>query len=864
MTAAPTLRRDYRPASHQVEALDLRFELGESETLVTATTIFVSSSTQDLLLHGEDLELRSIAVDGRPLPIDRYRLEAPGLRLLGVPARFTLTTTVAIKPQQNTQLSGLYASAGTFCTQCEAEGFRRITYALDRPDVMTRFSTEIIGPQQRFPVLLSNGNRVAAEALPDGRHRVRWEDPHPKPTYLFALVAGDLHCHAGSFTTSSGRQVRLEIWVEHRNADMCAHALESLQHAMRWDEQVFGLEYDLDIYMVVAVDDFNMGAMENKGLNIFNSKYVLARTDTATDADYEAIEAVIAHEYFHNWTGNRVTCRDWFQLTLKEGLTVFRDQQFTADRTSAAVKRIDDVRVLRAGQFAEDAGPMRHPIRPESYVVMDNFYTATVYNKGAEVIRMYHTLLGAQGFRAGMDLYFQRHDGQAVTCDDFRAAMADANGRDLTQFERWYMQSGTPLLRAELRHEADAAVLVLRQSGPDTPGKGAYQPMHIPVRTAFLAADGRPIESEHAGRRAHEHVLELTTAEASFRFQQVPAGGVVSLLRGFSAPVRLECRRTRAELALVLAHDTDPFNRWEAGQTYAEELLLTLVASPEAAIPEAFVTALRGILLDTGLDDALQAHALALPPERQLALRVGEVDPAALHRARRRLRAHLAQALRQELLAAYRARHTTVYRVGQADIAARKLKNTCLGWLCAAGLAEGAELAAAQYRSASNMTDRQAAFACLLDTDHPERDAALADFHQRFQQHPLVLDKWFATQALAERADTAEQVLRLREHPDFTLANPNRARSLLGTFALGNHAHFHRADGAGYRILGDAVCALSARNPQTAARLVSGFNQWRRYLPALAALQRQQLERIRAEPGCSADVREIVEKALAG
>ena len=563
----PIFRHDYTRPAFAIPQVELRFELGENETRVYATLSVErdGNSQGPLELHGEELELERVAIDGQELDASAYEVGTTGLSIANVPERFQLETTVRIEPQNNTSLSGLYQSSGNFCTQCEAEGFRRITWYLDRPDVMSIYTTTVTAEKERYPVLLSNGNRRSIEDLGDGRQRAEWHDPFKKPSYLFALVAGNLACHEGTFKTMSGRDVKLEIWVEPQNIEACEHALVSLQKSMKWDEEAFGREYDLDIYMIVAVGDFNMGAMENKGLNVFNSKYVLARPETATDSDYEGVEGVIGHEYFHNWTGNRVTCRDWFQLTLKEGLTVFRDQQFTADMTSAPVKRISDVKILRLAQFAEDAGPMAHPIRPESYIEMNNFYTVTVYNKGSEIIRMYHTLLGEEGFRKGMDLYFERHDGQAVTCDDFRAAMADANGADLTQFENWYKQAGTPKLsvRGEWDEAARSYSLTLRQEVPPTPGQSDKQPMHIPVRVGLLGADGAdmPLYVDRCASGETTCVLELKDAEQTFLFQNVPSNPTLSVLRGFSAPVRVEMERSHDELAFLMANDSDAFNR---------------------------------------------------------------------------------------------------------------------------------------------------------------------------------------------------------------------------------------------------------------------------------------------------------------
>jgi aminopeptidase N len=784
----------------------------------------------------------------------------------GLKDQARVETEVRIEPEKNTHLSGLYKSSGNFCTQCEAMGFRRITYFLDRPDVMARYTTRITAEKKRYPVLLGNGNRVETGDLPGGRHFAVWKDPFPKPSYLFALVAGDLRSHTGTFTTKSGRKVALEIWVEPQNKDKCAHALKSLQDSMKWDEERFGREYDLDIYMVVAVNDFNMGAMENKGLNIFNSKYVLASPATATDDDYEGIQGVIGHEYFHNWTGNRVTCRDWFQLTLKEGLTVFRDQQFTADMTSAPVKRITDVKTVRLGQFPEDAGPMAHPIRPESYISMDNFYTSTVYRKGAEVIRAMHTLAGEAGFRKGMDLYFQRHDGQAVACDDFRKAIQDGSGVDLSRFERWYEQAGTPLVEAvgEWNEKAKTYTLTLRQSYPagvdgKTPGGTPTRPVPIPVLTALFDAKGRAI--------GDERVLLLDEAEKKFTFEKVAEKPVPSLLRRFSAPVRLKIERSKDELAFLMANDTDPFNRWDAGQELAQKLLLSLAADAAAgkklAVDAAFTDAFRKILVDERLDGSLKSHALALPAENQLAQEVTPVDPDALHAAREHVRKHLARELAKDLRATFEKCSTGErYKNDKASIDRRRLKNVALSYLSLLDDADALARPLAQLRSADNMTDAESALRVLANREGKERDEALAEFYAKWKHDPLVIDKWFTVQAISTLPSAVARVRELAKHADFTLKNPNRVRALVGAFAMSNQVRFHTADGAGYAFLGDVVLELDALNPQVAARMVSGFNQWKRFEPRRRDLQKAQLERIVAKQGLSKDSYEIVARAL--
>ena len=877
----PIFRKDYSPPDYWIDAVELDFELGEEETLVRAVLELRRNpdAAEDggeppLVLHGEELELRRLALDGRELQPGEYELGDEQLSVHGVPASFRLETLVAIRPQDNTALSGLYRSGGMFCTQCEAEGFRRITWFLDRPDVMARYTTTIRAARDGYPVLLSNGNRIDGGELEDGRHWARWEDPFPKPSYLFALVAGDLRCHRGSFTTRSGREVALEIWVEPANVDRCEHALRSLQRAMKWDEDTFGLEYDLDTYMIVAVSDFNMGAMENKGLNIFNAKLVLALPETATDDDYEHIEGVIGHEYFHNWTGNRVTCRDWFQLTLKEGLTVFRDQQFTADMTSRAVKRIDDVSALREAQLPEDSGPMAHPIRPESYIEMNNFYTRTVYEKGAEVVRMYHTLLGAEGFRRGIDLYFERHDGQAVTCEDFRAAMADANGVDLGRFERWYSQAGTPVLAVEGSYDERAGSYTLRlyQSRPDLDGQPAYRPTHVPVAVGLLGADGRDLPLQLAGEAGPSpggtRVLELLESEQSFTFTGLAERPVPSVLRGYSAPVQLELERTREERAFLMAHDSDSFNRWDAGQELAREVLLGLAADAAAGrelrLDPLFVEAFGRLLGDASLDASLKALALQLPGLGLLSQYVLPVDVEALHAARVFAYRGLAAAHRGELLAAYEAgRARGPYRADRESIARRRLKNVALAYLGFLQEPELIALAHRQFEAADNMTDAQAALACLNHVDAPERGSALAAFYERWKHDPLVLDKWFGVQATSTLPGTTARVVELSRHPDFTFKNPNRVYALVRTYGRLNLLHFHDADGAGYAFLGDAVLELDGLNPSVASRVVSCFNLWKRFDPARQALMRAQLERIVARPGLSKDVYEIASKALA-
>ncbi|MDX5334047.1 MAG: aminopeptidase N [Gammaproteobacteria bacterium] len=869
--------KDYQPPAYWVDRVELRFELGEEQARVHSRLALRRregvADDAPLVLDGEDLALKALALDGEVLAADRYRVDETSLVVEAVPAVFTLEVETVLRPQDNTRLEGLYRSGGLFCTQCEAEGFRRITYFPDRPDVMACYTTTLVADPSACPVLLSNGNCIDSGVLDDGRHYATWEDPYPKPSYLFALVAGQLDYVEGRHVTASGRDVTLRVYVEPHNIDKCDHALASLKKAMAWDEQRFGLEYDLDIYMIVAVDDFNMGAMENKGLNIFNSKYVLARPDTATDADYVAIEAVIAHEYFHNWTGNRVTCRDWFQLSLKEGLTVFRDQEFTADMHSAAVKRIDDVRMLRTHQFAEDAGPMAHPVRPDAYIEINNFYTVTVYEKGAEVVRLYQTLLGREGFRRGMDLYFDRHDGQAVTTDDFRAAMADANGADLAQFQRWYDQAGTPVVRAEGRWLPDEQVFELRlaQSCPPTPGQSEKRPFLIPVAVGLLGADGRdlPLVLEgETGEGETTRVLRLTRAEQVFRFTGITEAPVPSLLRGFSAPVNLEFEQTPEALMFLMAHDTDSFNRWEAGQRLALnaiECLLEEYGHQHAlGLEPAFIDAFRAVLLDEAADPALIAEALALPSEAYLAERFTPADPEAIHAVRRFVRRTLAATLRDVFQDTYDAlKNDGPYSAEAAAIGRRALKNLCLSYLAELDDADIHEQSYAQFARADNMSDQLAALRALADSESEEGERALAEFEARWRDDPLVLDKWFGIQAMSRRPDTLARVRQLMGHPGFSMRNPNRVRALIGAFTSGNPLRFHAADGSGYDFLAERVLELDALNPQVAARLVKPLTRWRHYEPGRSARMRAALQRVGEREGLSRDVYEIVSRGLA-
>jgi aminopeptidase N len=875
----PTRLTDYRPPDFLIDKVELEFFLAETGTTVTSHMQLrrnpdAGTPKARLRLDGEELELVSLALDGVPLAPGDYRLEPDGAIIIGeVPDDFILDVENRIAPENNTQLSGLYISGGNFCTQCEPEGFRRITWFLDRPDVMSRFAVTIRADKARYPVLLSNGNPAGSGELSNGRHWAKWIDPHPKPSYLFALVAGDLIAVRDEFTTRSGREVALAIWVRRGDEDKCGHAMESLKRAMRWDEEVFGLEYDLDVFNIVAISDFNMGAMENKGLNVFNTRYVLAKPETATDSDYQHIEAVIAHEYFHNWTGNRVTCRDWFQLSLKEGLTVFRDQLFSADQGSAAVTRIGQVRTLRAAQFPEDAGPLAHPVQPESYLRIDNFYTATVYNKGAEVIRMMHTLLGPKGFRKGMDVYIRRNDNRAATINDFVSAMEAGGGVDLGALRLWYTQAGTPEITVEDRYDpaSRSYELEVAQRVPPTPGQPEKQPMPIPLAIGLLGPNGDEMptrlegESEaHAGTR----VLVCNSERAVFRFSDVPAPPVPSLLRNFSAPVKLQGMPLE-RLKFLAIHDTEPVARWDAGQQVAIRVLLDRVAAhqngkPLPGLDPDLIAAMRQTLADADHDPEFAAEALYLPGEATLADEMKTVDVVAIHTARESARYEIGAALREQFAAAYgELADPGPYRIDARSIGRRALRNVALSYIAAADWREGARLAKAQFDAGANMTDVLAALGVLVDTDCPQRAEALAAFYERWRDDPLVLDKWFAMQARSCLPGAIQRVRELARHPDFSRSSPNRVRALVGAFAQGNQLHFHHASGQGYAFLADEVIALDKPNPQTAARLVQPLGQWKRQDAARQGLMRAQLDRILATPGLSPNTYEMVSKSLA-
>lgn len=876
----PTIyRKDYTPPSYWVRTVEMGFDLDPAATRVATRMTLTrnpASSEQAVVLHGEELELVQIRLNGKNLSKRDYKLTDGILRIPTKADDITLEIETLIRPNQNTSLMGLYVSNGNFFTQCEAEGFRKITYFPDRPDVMAQYTVMLRGDKKKYPVLLSNGNLIEQGDLGDGRHYALWEDPFKKPSYLFALVAGQLVCQEQTEKLKSGREALLQVWVEEGNLDKTQHAMDSLINSIHWDEERYGLELDLDRFMIVAVGDFNMGAMENKGLNIFNTKFVLANPRIATDTDYANIEAVVGHEYFHNWTGNRVTCRDWFQLSLKEGLTVFRDQEFSADMigtdSGRAVKRIDDVRVLRQAQFPEDAGPMAHPVRPDSFVEISNFYTVTIYEKGAEVVRMYQTLLGRDGFRKGMDLYFERHDGRAVECDDFRAAMMDANGRDLTQFERWYSQAGTPRVKVTTVYDAEKQTydITLAQSCPPTPGQSKKLPFHIPVAIGLLDGQGKDMPlllNGHSGQPT-TLVLELTATQQTFHFTNVAEKPVPSLLRNFSAPVVLEYDYSDDDLAFLMAHDSDAFNRWEAGQRLATRRLLALTKAAQQAgstlsVDVALSDSLRASLNDQTLDPAFREAVLTLPAETVIAEQMEVIDPQAIHTARRFLRLSLAQDLRKDFSAIYKANQTEgAYSPDAASSGKRALKNLALSYLAELDDAEAHALAQAQYDAANNMTDRMASLAALANSQAPGKAEALARFYSDFEQEPLVIDKWFSLQAMARTTDVAA-VRTLMKHPAFSIKNPNRARSLIFSFCNGNPSRFHAADGSGYAYWAEQVIALDAINPQVAARLARSLDRWRKYAPALQEKMRAALQQVADTAKLSKDTREVVTKSLA-
>ena len=872
---------DYRLPDYLIDETYLTFELFEDYALVHTRLLMQRNPSLDtnlpaLVLDGQHLELVSLALDGKPLTAVEYTVTDKHLELQPTHSRFELTSTVRIEPQNNTALEGLYKSSGMFCTQCEAEGFRKITYYLDRPDVMSRFTTTIHADKKNYPILLSNGNPVAQGEEEGGRHWATWEDPFKKPAYLFAVVAGDLWCVEDTFTTMSQREVALRIYVEPENIDKCQHAMDSLKKSMRWDEEQYGREYDLDIFMVVAVNDFNMGAMENKGLNIFNSSCVLAKAETATDAAHQRIESIVAHEYFHNWSGNRVTCRDWFQLSLKEGFTVFRDSEFSADMNSRVVKRIEDVSYLRTHQFAEDAGPMAHPVRPAQYMEISNFYTLTIYEKGAEVVRMLHTLLGAETFRKGSDLYFERHDGQAVTCDDFIAAMESVSGMDLTQFKRWYSQAGTPELEVTDSYDAATQIyqLSVKQSCPDTPGQTNKQPFVIPLSMALLNQHGQALPLQLQGEAtavADERVLSVTEAEQTFSFINVAEQPLPSLLRGFSAPVVLRYDYSRDDLLFLLQHDTDGFNRWEAGQQLAlqviEEVVGQIYETDEPMIDTRLVEVFAALLAQEDLDPAMLAEFLALPGVGYIIEQYEQADPLAIHQAREYVSNQLAYALQEPMLARYQALRkvslATPYVAQDTDIARRRLQNMLLAYLMRTEDLDVLDECVDQFSVSDNMTERLSALACLVNSPFTEEAAdALDSFAERFADDPIVMDQWFSVQAAAVLPDGLERVQHLLRHPAFSIKNPNKVRAVIGAFSTQNTPNFHAQDGSGYAFLADKVIELDALNPQIAARIISPLTRWQRFDLHQQEMMLAQLKRIKHSGDLSADLYEVLEKSL--
>ncbi|GAA0633458.1 aminopeptidase N [Thalassospira tepidiphila] len=869
-------REDYKEPDFIVEKVELVFDLDRDVTNVKSRLFMAANPVRgtgkgdEVFLHGEDMKLLSVTLNETRLASSDFTVDQEGLRFKAPGQNFIAELETQISPANNTRLEGLYVSQSAFCTQCEAEGFRRITYFPDRPDVMATYRVTINANKESCPVLLSNGNLIDSGDLDGGRHFAVWEDPFPKPSYLFALVAGDLACVEDSFKTMSGRDVALRIFVEHGNEDRCDYAMDSLKRSMKWDEEVYGLEYDLDLFNIVAVSDFNMGAMENKSLNVFNAKFVLARPDTATDGDYERIESIVAHEYFHNWSGNRVTCRDWFQLSLKEGLTVFRDQEFSADQRSRPVQRIKDVNALRAAQFPEDAGPLAHPVRPDSYMEINNFYTATVYEKGAELIRMMHTLLGPDGYRKGIDLYFDRHDGQAVTCDDFAKAMEDANGIDFSQLKLWYSQAGTPKLSWQGDYDADAKQyrLTISQKTDPTPGQSDKKPLHMPISIGLLGADGSDLVAK---------TVELTEASQEFVFDGVTEAPVLSFNRGFSAPVNITTDQPDDELVFLMGNDSDAFNRWEAGQKYATRLMLSAIAAYEAnggdvdaafsdeqAHVDAFIAAMRATLINDDLDKAFRADALVLPGEAFLSEQRKPANPEAIYQVRTALRKRIGQALSDDFANTYHQNASNAaFTPDAASAGQRALRATALAYLVASGADEFADVAVAQYGTADNMTDQMAALSVLNNLDHPGRETALADFEERFANDGVVLDKWFSLQAMSSRDDTLARIKDLMSHPAFTMRNPNKVRALIGAFATGNPRHFHAKDGSGYAFYADRLIELDDINPQVAARLCAPLGKWAKYDADRADKMKAELNRILAKPEISRDLYEIASKSVA-
>ncbi len=866
MSQAPQAkyRKDYQAPSHTITDIDLTFDLYDNDTIVTALSKVVQKGESTTLeLDGEGLELRSVKVNGEDWA--HHEVKEASLVLSDLPAEFELEIITKIDPEANTALEGLYKSGGAFCTQCEAEGFRRITYYLDRPDVLAKYTTKVIADKATYPYLLSNGNRIAQGEAENGRHWVQWQDPHPKPAYLFALVAGDFDVLRDKYTTMSGRNVDLEIFVDKGNLDRAGHAMTSLINSMKWDEERFGLEYDLDIYMIVAVDFFNMGAMENKGLNIFNSKFVLANDQTATDRDYLGIEAVIGHEYFHNWTGNRVTCRDWFQLSLKEGLTVFRDQEFSSDLGSRAVNRIDNVRIIRGPQFAEDASPMSHPIRPDKVIEMNNFYTLTVYEKGSEVIRMYHTLLGEEGFQKGMKLYFERHDGTAATCEDFVSAMEDATGVDLKQFRLWYSQSGTPTLRVNSEYNAEAKTyaLTVEQFTEATQDQAEKQALHIPFDIELYDSKGQIIPLIINGESVH-NVLDIKQDKQTFVFENVAEQPVPSLLREFSAPVKLEYDYSDAELIFLMKHATNDFARWDASQMllakYIRQNVTNVQTGSEVQLSEDLIDAFRGVLLDENLEPAFIAQVFSLPSINEITGWYKQIDVDAVDTVLNSITVSLSAALEDELSATYHTLKQAEYTIDHAAIGKRALRNQCLQFL--AHTDKGNALVKAQYEAANNMTDTIAAMSAANSAQLECREELMADYSDKWKHDGLVMDKWFALQGTNPAEDALEKVKATMNHEAFSLKNPNRTRSLIGSFLAANSVRFHDKSGSGYQFAGDILRQLNDSNPQVASRMIDPLLKFRKYDEARQAMIRAELEKLKAMDNLAKDLFEKVTKAL--
>ncbi len=861
-----TYLKDYQPFPYQIDSIFLHVDLQEEIALVSAVLAIQRkpgvSDDVPLILDGEELSLKNIAIDGHLLPQDRYQITPEQLILFKVPKTFQLETTVEIKPQLNTKLMGIYQSGGNYTSQCESHGFRRITYFPDRPDVLTRFTTTVSADQNQYPTLLSNGNQVDYKTLSHSRHWAKWEDPSLKPCYLFALVAGQFDVVEDTFVTSSKRSIKLQVFVEKGKRDQAFHAMDCLKRAMAWDEKAFGREYDLDQYMIVAVNDFNFGAMENKGLNIFNDAYILAKSETATDEDYLNVESVIGHEYFHNWSGNRVTVRDWFQITLKEGLTVFREQSFMEEAVSGIAHRIAEANLIRNRQFPQDAGPMAHPIRPDHYIEISNFYTVTVYSKGAEVIRMVKTLLGPEHFRKAMDLYFSRYDGQAVTTEDFIQAMMDASGIDLTQFKLWYTQAGTPLLQVTDHYDSEKQVytLTIQQTCPKTPvDTGVKQPFHIPVAFGLLDEKGHPLPLE---TQYQNQVLEIKQAQETFTFQSIPSRPIPSLLRGFSAPVKLQYDYRFEDLMVLVEHDSDAFNQWDAMQKLFIHCFKAYCQHESTQLPVGFV-ALCQRLLESNTSPVLLAQLLTLPSESYLLENLAPVQIDKLHPHYLSIQKQLAESLKPIFLSVYHENHQSDEGQYHPDnVGKRALKNLCLQYLLSLKSPEVIALSMAQWNQAKNMTDRMGAIQPLMNIDSPERTQVLDQFYQQFEKEALSIDKWFRLQAQSDLPDVLERIETLLQHPKFTLKNPNRARALIGGFAAQNLVHFHRPDGKGYQFLTDQVLAVDKLNPMVAARLVEPMTQWRKMDDQRQALMKQSLERLKAEKTLSKDVYEIVTKSL--